>query len=86
MNCKVKSDDNKIYQDNKGTAAVLKSGKLTGRGSKHIDVRQLWISEKVKDGILIVEWIPTEEMIADFLTKGIVGENFLKLRAYVVGD
>lgn len=74
-----------VYQDNLGTVSVLKTGKLTGRGSKHIDIRHLWIAEKVQEGTLEVKWIPTEHMLADILTKGIVGENFQSQKARMLG-
>jgi hypothetical protein len=75
-----------IYQDNEGTASILRSGRLTGRNSKHIDVHMLWMAEKVTEGMLAIKWIPTEEMLADVLTKGMVGKSFQALRDLLMGN
>ena len=74
-----------IYQDNEGTASVLRSGRLSGRNSKHIDVHALWLSEKVAEGMLAIKWIPTQKMLADVLTKGMVGKPFQAFRDLLLG-
>ena len=38
-----------------------------------------FIREKVRDGIVKLNYCPTEEMIADILTKGLLNEQFAKL-------
>ena len=43
----------------------------SGSRSKHIDIKYLAIRERVKDNKVIIEYISTELMIADPLTKGI---------------
>ncbi|KAL7296878.1 hypothetical protein TKK_0010268 [Trichogramma kaykai] len=39
--------------------------------SKHIDIRAHFIREALKDGKFTLEYMPTEEMIADILTKAL---------------
>jgi branched-chain amino acid transport system ATP-binding protein len=38
------------------------------------------VSLKVEEGEIILEYKPTEEMIADVLTKPLQGEKFIKIR------
>jgi hypothetical protein len=36
---------------------------------KHIDIHQHWLRQEVANGSIKIEWIPTNEMIADGMTK-----------------
>jgi hypothetical protein len=39
--------------------------------SKHIDIRYHFTREKVETKEVLVEYLPTEKMLADILTKGL---------------
>jgi hypothetical protein len=41
-----------------------------------MNIRQFWVTEKVKDGELTVEYLPTESMYANILTKPLQGAQF----------
>jgi hypothetical protein len=47
---------------------------------KHVDTRTLFIREKVQDGTIMIEYVPTSENVADILTKVTNKQTFLKLR------
>lgn len=57
-----------IYCDNMGAADLAKTTEYRSR-SKHIDVRHHFLRERVELQEIIVEYIPTEKMIADVLIK-----------------
>lgn len=57
-----------ILADNQGAIALTKNPKFHKR-TKHVDVCWHWIREKVKMGQIHAEYIPTNEMGADVLTK-----------------
>lgn len=59
-----------IYCDNKGAADLAKTTSYRPR-SKHIDVRHHFLRERVQLKEIIVEYVPTEEMSADALTKAL---------------
>ena len=44
--------------------------------TKHIDRRHYFIRECVEDGKLRVPFVPTDENVADFFTKPLLGFNF----------
>jgi hypothetical protein len=74
-----------LYQDNQATIALLKNGvRNTGR-SKHINIRVFWLKERIERGELIVEYMPTQEMIADGLTKPLQGSNYRKFMDMILG-
>ncbi len=57
-----------IYEDNQSTIKTA-SEEIYNDRSKHIDVRYHFIREKVRNNQIKVEYLPTEDMIADALTK-----------------
>ena len=67
-----------IYQDNMSTMKVAEKGLTNNPNTKHIDIRQLWITEVLKNGSLKLEYKRTDEMLADGMTKPLVGEKFYK--------
>ena len=48
----------------------------SGSRSKHIDINNLGIRERVKEKKVVIEHVSTELMIADPLTKGMPPKNF----------
>lgn len=56
--------------DNQGSIALAKNPLFQSR-SKHFDNKYHWIREKVTDNTVILKYINTSQMIADFLTKSL---------------
>jgi len=59
-----------ICQDNQGCIALAKNPVFHAR-TKHIDIKFHFLREKVEAGVIELEYKPTDEMIADGLTKGL---------------
>lgn len=56
-----------IKEENQGCFSVAKNDTVNDR-SKHIDVKYQMIMDNVKKGIMKLEYVPTDEMLADGLT------------------
>jgi hypothetical protein len=69
-----------IYQDNKSCIALIKRGGPTSTGSRHINIRHFWLSERQAEGEVVLEYLTTEEMHPNMLTKPVQGAQFLKER------
>ena len=69
-----------LYQDNLSSIQMLKSGKGNSDRTKHIDVRNFWIKNQLELGTVILEYMSTDKMISDILTKPITGKHFIELR------
>jgi hypothetical protein len=65
-----------LFQDKKSTITLASS---SGK-SKHISVRYFYVKQLIDAKQVTVEYLPTEAMIADILTKPIVGNKFFVLR------
>jgi len=78
--------DNVIFQDNKSTMLLERNGKASSsKRTKHIHVRYFFITDRISKGEVRVEWCPTKDMVADFLTKPLQGSLFKKFRDLIMG-
>jgi len=68
----------KIYEDNQGCIAMSKNP-VNHERTKHIDIKYHFIREKVEDKAIEVEYLQTEDMIADILTKSMPRDRHEKL-------
>ena len=66
-----------IQADNKSAIALTKNPMHHGR-TKHIEIRYHFIREKVTEGKIKLEFVPTKDEAADGLTKPLAGEAFTK--------
>ena len=70
----------KVREDNQSTIVSVMKGRGTSERTKHIKVRQFWMKGNVDEGDMVFVHTPTENMIADILTKPLQGEMFTRLR------
>ena len=54
------------------------------RCTRHIDIRYFFVTDRVKNGEMRIEYCPTTDMVADFFTKPLQGSLFRKLRASIL--
>jgi hypothetical protein len=60
--------------------SLIKKGRPTSEASKHINIRHFFIKQLVDEGEIRVMHMPTEDMLADLLTKPLQGMKFRRLR------
>jgi hypothetical protein len=78
--------DNIIFQDNKSTMLLERNGKASSsKRTKHINIRYFFITDRISKGEVRVEWCPTKDMVADFMTKPLQGSLFKKFRDLIMG-
>jgi hypothetical protein len=68
-----------VYEDNQGAIALAKNPEFHKR-TKHIDIRYHFVREKVEDGQVCLQYCPTQDMLADIMTKPIPAVQFDVLR------
>ena len=75
-----------VYQDNESAILLETNGmRSVGKGSRHINIKYFFVTDKVKGKELKVMHCPTGEMIADFYTKPLQGSAFIKHRNSILG-
>jgi hypothetical protein len=77
--------DSVMYQDNKSTILGIEKGGGSFKRTKHIKIRFFWVKALVDEGVLRIEYVPTVEMVADMLTKPLVGVAFNYLSRKITG-
>ena len=70
-----------LYQDNTSTIQLVKNGRSNSSRTRHINIRFFFVKDRVDAKELQLQHMPTDEMIADILTKPLQGEKFRALRA-----
>ena len=75
-----------FHQDNMSTIRMAENGASASRRTRHINVRYFFVKERIESGEIRVSYLPTEEMMADLLTKPIQGKLFVKLRNRLLGQ
>jgi hypothetical protein len=71
-----------VLTDNEAALALAKDPRFHAR-AKHINTRCHYIRECVDNGNLLVSYIPTNDNVADILTKPLAAPAFLRLRSYL---
>jgi hypothetical protein len=74
-----------MYQDNKSAIISMEKGGGSFKRTKHIKIRYFWLKALVDDGVLKFEYVQTAEMVADMLTKPLVGPVFQFLTGKLTG-
>jgi hypothetical protein len=69
-----------IQQDNKSTAAMISNGRSKSDKTRHVKIRYFWVKQNIDRGEVKIVYTPTNDVIADILTKPLQGTRFKELR------
>jgi hypothetical protein len=77
---------NVLYQDNKSTILLETNGKRSsGKRTRAFNIRYFFITDQIEKGNVSVEYCPTLDMIADFMSKPLQGQLFVKFKKMIMG-
>jgi hypothetical protein len=65
-----------MYVDSTCSMQMLNQGTGSFKRAKHIKVRSFWMKDLIEEGKLKLIYVPTEELVADILTKPMSGGKF----------
>ena len=75
-----------VYQDNESAILLEENGmQSVGKGSRHINIKYFFATDKVKGNELKITHCSTDEMIADFYIKPLEWSTFVKHRNNLLG-
>ena len=72
-------------QDNMSTIKLAEKGKSTSDRARRVKIRHFFVNQFLENGEMKIKYCPTEAMVADILTKPIVGSQFKKLAMILLG-
>jgi hypothetical protein len=79
-------DANILYQDNKSAILLEKNGKRSStKRTRALNIRYFFITDQVEKGNVCIEYCPTGEMTADYMTKPLQGELFSRFKKRIMG-
>ena len=77
----IKTRECRVHQDDKSAIQLEVNGRQSaGSRSRHMDITMFHIKDQVDQGKVVIKCCPTDQMIADFLTKPKQGSQFQLLR------
>ncbi len=77
---------NFLLQDNPSSILLERNGRASsGKQIWHINIRYFFITDRVNMKEVEIEWCPTKEMVAVFMTKPLQGSHFRRLRVLITG-
>ena len=74
-----------IGVDNKCSMRLLEQGTGSFKRAKHIKVRFFWLKDLIDGDEIILVYVPSEELVADILTKATTGAKVKYLRGKLLG-
>ncbi|XP_040198473.1 secreted RxLR effector protein 161-like [Rana temporaria] len=74
----IQKESTPIYEDNQGCIALAQTERINPR-TKHIDVRYHFLRDLQEQGQMDLQYCPTEEMLADILTKPLPAKRHMDL-------
>ena len=75
-----------MLQDSKISILLEQNGKSSsGKRTRHINIRYFFITDQVNLKEISIEWRPTKDMVANFMTRPLQGSHFKRLRDIIMG-
>ena len=79
-------EENKAWQDNQSTMPLEKNGKTSsGKRTRALNTRHFMMTNQVGHGDCTIKHCPTDDVVGDFVTKGLQGAKFATFCKKIVG-
>ena len=76
---------NIIYQDNTSSMKLEENGKgSSGKRTRHFDIKYFYVTDLIGRDEVKVEYCSTNDMLADYMTKPLVGSKFKLFRDHIM--
>jgi hypothetical protein len=74
-----------IYRDNTSSMKLEQNGKASsGKRTRHFNIKYFYITDLIQRNEVQIEYCPTDAMIADYMTKPLVGAKFFRFREHLM--
>jgi len=81
------STGTRLYQDNMSAMLLERNGKASsGKRTRHLNIRHFFVTDQIRNGNVAVVYCPTDDMVADVLTKPLQGSKFKKFRQLLLNS
>ena len=78
---------NIIYRDNMSSMKLEANGKeSSGKRTRHFNIKYFYITDLIRNNDIQIRYCPTQDMIADYMTKPLVGAKFDTFRNRIMNS
>jgi hypothetical protein len=82
-----KINQNIVLHDNQSTMKLEQNGKASsGKRTRHFNIKFFYITDLIDRKEVTIKYCPTNEMIADYMTKPLTGSKFNNLRNIIMNN
>ena len=82
-----KVNQNMILRDNLSSMKLETNGKASsGKRTRHFDIKYFYITDLIERKEVEIQYCPTDDMIADYMTKPLSGAKFHKFRKQIMNS
>ena len=80
-----KINQNIVLRDNQSTMKLEQNGKASsGKRTRHFNIKFFYITDLIERKEVTIEYCPTDDMLADYMTKPLTGSKFNKFRGIIM--
>jgi hypothetical protein len=72
--------------NNKSSITLLNKGMSTSEKTRHIAIRFFFVNDRIEAREVVLEYMPTGDMIADIMTKPLQGDLFRSMICVPTND
>jgi hypothetical protein len=72
-----------VWEGNRSCLAYSKKA-LVSEKTKHVDLKYYFVKDRVQLGTIKLRYMPTGDMVADMLTKPLLGHELVKHRSAIL--
>jgi hypothetical protein len=77
--------ENNAHRDNTSCMKLEENGKASsGKRTRHFNIKYFYITDLIKRKEIVLKYCPTDKMIADYMTKPLVGAKFHYFRNLIM--
>jgi hypothetical protein len=78
-------NENIIHRDNQSTMKLEQNGKASsGKRTRHFHIKFFYITDLIQRQEVSIKYCPTDQMIADYMTKPLTGQKFHSFRKIIM--
>ena len=78
---------NIVFQDNKSTILLAENGHHSaGKRSRHLNIKYFYITDKLEQKEMEIQYCPTDDMVGDYNTKPLQGSKFKKFKRIIMNN
>jgi hypothetical protein len=78
-------EKNILYQDNTSSMKLELNGRPScGKRTRHFHIKMFYVTDLIARDQVIVKYCPTDDMLADYMTKPLTGSTFIKFRDFIM--